>query len=92
MIYDLAPGECIERPDDAEPLTEEELEKAREAFAKGTSLEKIAKRLKAKVYERPDDTRTTIGVDLEALERLADHAGLDDEARAELGLPPKPAA
>jgi hypothetical protein len=86
VIYDVAPGALLEH-DGPEPLTQEELDQARADYADGTKLETIAKRLKAKVFEPPTIGARHVVVDLEALERVAAIAELDDETRAELGLP-----
>lgn len=87
MIYDLAPGVLVETPDDR-LLDDDELAAARDRYATGDSLEKVAKSLRAKPWSPPAaDGARHVAVDYDALV-----AALGSEKSAELIGFPRPAA
>lgn len=85
MIYDVAPGQCIEVPD-TKVLDADEIADARARLEKGDTLEKVAKKLGGTVYQQADPQPTThVIVDQEMLV-----AALGDERAAKLIAESKP--
>lgn len=85
MIYDVAPGQCIQVPDDR-ILDVDEIADASKRLEKGDSLDKVAKKLGGKVYTPSEPQPTThVMVDQEMLV-----AALGEEKAAKLLHDSKP--
>jgi hypothetical protein len=76
--YDIAPGQLVETD---EPLSQDDIDQAREQHADGKSLQQIAKKLHGRVYEPDEQPVSRVAVDQVELENLLEHAYPDESER-----------